>query len=73
MQRRRQTKRLINGQKMSFARAMQNFVDFNLLLRNNKKKTYMCKSKELGEHSLSALRWMDLSNFYIRRKNWIES
>ena len=33
----------------------------------------MCKSKELGEHGLSALRWMDLSNFYIRRKNWIES
>lgn len=45
MQRRRQTKRLINGQKMSFARAMQNFVDFNLLLRNNKKKHICAKVK----------------------------
>ena len=35
MQRRRQTKRLINGQNISFASAMQNFVDFNLLLINS--------------------------------------
>ena len=30
---------------MSFALAMQNFVDFNLLLRNNKKKHICAKVK----------------------------
>ena len=53
MQRRRQTKRLINGQNMSFPRAMQNFVDFNLLLRNNKKN--ICAKVKNSESTVLVL------------------
>ena len=71
MQRRRQTKRLVNWQNMSFARAMQNFVEFKFAFDKQQKKNI--QNKGLGEHGLSDSRWMNLSNFYIRRKNWIES
>ena len=56
---------------MSFARAMQNFVEFKFAFDKQQKKNI--QNKGLGEHGLSDSRWMNLSNFYIRRKNWIES
>lgn len=46
MQRRRQTKRLINGQNMSFARAMQNFVEFKFAFDKQQKKIYKIKDSE---------------------------
>ena len=38
---------------MSFARAMQNFVDFNLLLRNNKKN--ICAKVKNSESTVLVL------------------